>query len=296
MNLVRLRTAHASLDWAKTRAFFDFDRPLISPNSPDSLTAVAEPALAWSGNLWNWNPQVGLMHDFSLSTATSLRTQFALIDVSDAPATRTLVPANGGPATPPTGEESRWPGVEARIALPADTSERAAEVGVGGFYATHRSIGGTRFESWAGTLDLRLPLPARMQLSGAFYRGLALGGLGAGAFKDYVYRTNGIESYFLSLDDAGGWAQWKQRFGEKLETNEAFGIDNIPAGQLSPFASPAFSIYQNLARNRTFTGNAIYRPSAYLLFSLEYRRIESSPVNAPTAASNVIGVAAGYKF
>ena len=33
---------------------------------------------------------------------------------------------------------------------------------------------------------------------------------------------------------------------------------------------------QNLARNRTFTGNVIYSPSAYLLFSLEYRRLESS--------------------
>ena len=70
----------------------------------------------------------------------------------------------------------------------------------------------------------------------------------------------------------------------------------FPAGQLRPFAAPSYTVYQNLARNRTFTGNVIYRPSAYLLFSLEYRRIESSLVNAPTNASDVIGVAAGYKF
>lgn len=294
-SLVRLRTAHASLDWTHTRAFFAFDRPLVSPNTPDSLTAIAEPALAWSGNLWNWNPQVGMMHDLSLSTAASVRTQFALIDVADAPSTRVLVPANGDPLMPPTGEESRWPGVEGRIAL-LGASERGVEIGVGGLYAPHRSLGGTRFETWAGTMDLRLPLPAHMELSGAFYRGLALGGLGAGAYKDYVYRTNGTESYFLSLDDTGGWAQWKQRFGERFEANEAFGIDNVPAGQLRPFSSPTYSIYQNLARNRTFTGNVIYSPSAYLLFSLEYRRIESSPVNSPTAASDVVGIAAGYKF
>ena len=295
-DLVRLRTAHAALDWAHTEAFFSLDRPIVSPNMPDSLTAVAVPALAWSGNLWNWAPQFGVMHDLSLSTAASLRTQFALINLPDAPTTPIGAPAIAGPVIPPTAEESRWPGIETRIALFGGTNEQGAEIGIGGLYAPHRSLGGTRFDTWAGTLDMRLPLPARMELSGAFYRGLALGGLGGGAYKDYVYRIEGLESYFLSLDDVGGWAQWKQRLGERLELNEAFGIDSVPAGQLRPFSASTLSAYQNLARNRTFTGNAIYSPSAYLLFSLEYRRIESSPVNASTAASDIIGIAAGYKF
>ena len=55
------------------------------------------------------------------------------------------------------------------------------------------------------------------------------------------------------------------------------------------------SAYQNVARNRTVTGNVIYSPSAYLLFSFEYRRIETSSENGPTNASDVIGVAAGYE-
>jgi hypothetical protein len=296
IDLVRLRTAHASLDWTSTQAFFSLDRPIVSPNSPDSLTALAEPALAWSGNLWNWNPQFGVSHNFSLSSVQSLRTQLALIDVADAPTTRSPATTSGVLISPTTAEESRWPGVETRIALLGASNDKGAEIGVGGFYAPHRSAGGTRFDSWAGTLDFRLPLPARMELSGSFYRGLGLGGLGGGAYKDYVYRSNGLESYFLTLDDVGGWGQWKQRAGERLEFNEAFGIDDVPAGQLRPFSSPDYTVYQNLARNRTLTGNVIYSPSAYLLFSLEYRRIESSPVNAPTNASDVIGVAAGYKF
>jgi hypothetical protein len=135
-----------------------------------------------------------------------------------------------------------------------------------------------------------------MEVSGTAYRGLGLGGLGGGAFKDYVYRIQGPDTYFLTLDDVGGWAQWKQRIGERLEFNEALGIDNVPAGQLRPFAIPDGTIYQNLARNRTATGNVIYSPSAYLLFSLEYRRIASSPVNSPTIEGNAIGIAAGYKF
>jgi hypothetical protein len=53
---------------------------------------------------------------------------------------------------------------------------------------------------------------------------------------------------------------------------------------------------QNLARNRTITGNVIYSPSAYLLFSLEYRHLESFPIVGLPAESDIIGVGAGYKF
>jgi hypothetical protein len=53
---------------------------------------------------------------------------------------------------------------------------------------------------------------------------------------------------------------------------------------------------QNLARNRTFTGNAIYSPSSSLMFSLEYRHLQSIPVIGAPASTNIIGLGAGYKF
>jgi hypothetical protein len=53
------------------------------------------------------------------------------------------------------------------------------------------------------------------------------------------------------------------------------------------------TMYQNLARNRTYTGNVIFSPNASLLFSLEYRHLESIPVIGLPAESNIIGVAAG---
>lgn len=294
IDLVRLRTAHAALDWDHTEAFFSMDRPILSPNTPDSLTAIAEPSLAWSGNLWNWTPQAGITQDFALGSAQHLRAQAALIDLADAPYTAGLATGNGNVLTKSTAEASRWPGVEARVS--GGHFEGGLQIGVGGLFASHRSIGGTKFDSWAGTFDYRLPLPARMELTGSFYRGQALGGLGAGAYKDYVFALDDGGYYFKTLDDIGGWTQWKQRLGQRLEFNEAFGTDQVPAGQLRPYAGPASATYQNVARNRTVTGNFIFSPSAYLLFSLEYRRIESSPVNGTTAASDVIGVAAGYKF
>jgi hypothetical protein len=141
-----------------------------------------------------------------------------------------------------------------------------------------------------------LPVFSHLDFEGNVYRGQALGGLGGGAFKDYVYRENAGEAYLRTLDDMGGWVQAKQKVNERLEFNEAFGIDNVPAYQLLPFAIASSNSYYNLARNRTFTGNVIFKPSSYLLYSIEYRRIESSSVNAPTAASDVIGIAAGYRF
>jgi len=101
---------------------------------------------------------------------------------------------------------------------------------------------------------------------------------------------------FRTLHDFGGWAQFKERANEHLEFNLAFGTDQVPAAQLRPYAGNQISYYLNLARNRTYTGNIIYRPSAYLLFSLEYRHLQSSPVNYYTATGDIIGIATGYRF
>ena len=295
--LLRLRTARAALQWSRTEAFFLLNRPIFSPDMPDSLTAVAEPPLAWSGNLWTWNPQLGVTQDFVSSGSRGLRLEAALMDVGDAP----LSPIVNVPAgtVPPSGaEQSRWPGVEARVALLGQGRDfERNHFGVGGYFAPHRSLG-RRFDSWAGTLDAKVLLPARLQFAGSFYRGLALGGLGGGAFKDFAYRfdkdTGGY--YFRPLDDMGGWAQLKEKLNERLEFNAAFGADNVFASELRPYFNPNSSTAQNLARNRTYTGNIIFSPSAYLLFSLEYRHLESSPVIGPSAVSNIVGLAAGYKF
>jgi hypothetical protein len=293
--IVRMRTAHAELAWDRTKAFFSLDRPILNPDAPTSLTAVATPALAWSGNLWTWNPQLGVSRDLMQGSAATVRVEGGLIDVGDSPSLYST--AQSGTYSPPgTAEQSRWPGLEARIAFVNEVRDRELHLGVSGLFAPHRVPQLKNFNSWAGAIDVGLPISRFTQLTGSAYRGQALGGLGGGAYKDYVARTYQGEWYFRALDDSGGWVQWKQRAGERIEFNEAFGIDNIPAHQLRPFVSSYAPSYYNLARNRTITANAIYSPSAYLLFSLEYRRIASSYVGYPTQFSDIIGLAAGYKF
>jgi hypothetical protein len=301
--VLRLRTAHAGLQWQNTEAYFSLDHPIFSPDMPTSLTATAEPALAWSGNLWTWNPQVGVTQDLGFAGSHDLRLQAVLIDVGDPPVSPLTSSSGVSTATPPsTAELSRWPGVEARVALlgsPVSNNDERSHFGIGGYFAPHHSSLGFNFDSWAATLDTQLRLPARLQLNGSAYRGLALGGLGGGAYKDFAYRANTDAIggyYFRALDDVGGWTQLKEKVSERLELNAAFGVDNVFSDELRRFAATGNSMYQNLARNRTYTGNVIYSPSAYLLFSLEYRHLESSPVIGVPAQSNIIGLGAGYKF
>ncbi len=299
--LLRLRTAHAALQWNRTEAFFSLDRPIVSPNTPSSLTAVAVPALAWSGNLWTWNPQFGMTHDIAISTAERFRMQASLIDIANPPAlySSNLAPTGSYLAIPTTAEHSRWPGVEGRFALVRPEVERGLQIGVGGVFAPHRTGGGRKFNTWAGTLDYRLPLAKCVELSGSFYHGQALGGLGGGDYKDYIYRVDPDYPdivYSRALDSTGGWTQFKARGGEHVEFNLAFGTDQVDAGQLRPYVGDATAIYLNLARNSSYTANMIYSPSAYLLFSLEYRHMVSSPVNGSTASGDIIGIATGYRF
>jgi hypothetical protein len=295
--LLRLRTAHADLNWQHSQVFFSLDHPIIAPNTPASLTAVALPALGWSGNLWTWNPQVGITQDLPFNDSQRFRVQAALIDVMNPTQIYTNTGLTSGVVNPTNAENSRWPGAEGRVAFLGGVDDTAIQLGVGGLFAPHRTPGGTRFNSWAGTFDYRIPLPGRVELSGSGYAGEALGGLGGGAFKDYVFSYDPIAGYsFQNLHDYGGWAQIKVRASQNLEFNAALGTDQVPAAELRPYAGDALAYYLNLARNLTYTGNVIYKPSAYLMFSLEYRHLQSSPVNQYSATGDVIGIATGYRF
>ncbi len=288
---LRLRTAHAMLDWGRTQAFVQLDQPIFSPHTPTSLAAIAEPALAWSGKLWTWLPQTGVTHNAWLGQRSQIKLQAGLMDVPDPP----LI---GTTSTRPASfaEQSRWPGSEARIALGSRDEEKGVEIGFGGYFSPHHLGDASGFNAWAGTADYRIPFAPHLELTGSFYRGLGLGGLGGGAYKDYVYKVVGNSYLFRALDDVGGWSQIKASLGERLQLNAAFGMDNAFAGQVRPYTTSESNTYANLTRNQTVFTNVIYSPSAATLFSLEYRHIASSPVSGNRYDANVIGVAAGYKF
>lgn len=288
---VRLRTAHAALDWPHTQAFFQFDRPILNPYSPTSLVANAQPALAWSGNLWQWVPQVGITQSVALGSVRTLEISAALIDSPDPPAL-----TSGGTAVAGAAERSRRPGGELHLELAQTHRSSGASFGVGAYISPHSFPNTGSYNAWAATIDWRLPLPAGLLLTGNAYRGLALGGLGGGTYKDVISQQGGSTPASRPLDNTGGWTQLKKQAGERLEFNGAIGFDQAFAKELTAFPVSNSLFYGNLARNRTVTGNVIWSPSAYLLFSFEYHRISSYSTTLPVANSNVFGIAAGYKF
>ncbi len=291
--VARLRTAHAELAWNRTRAFAEMDRPIVAPNTPTSITAIAQPALSWSGNLWNWMPQVGAEQTLRFNDSSRISMQAAIADVPDPLSQQ----QNTTPAPVASlGEQSRWPGSEARVGYARGNDLTGLRLGVGGYFSPHTFNQYLGFDAWAATVDYRIPLFAHLESSGSFYRGLALGGLGGGAYKDYLYAQQGSEFYYRPLDDVGGWTQLKERAGERLEFNVAYGLDNAFAHEIRPYVLSSSTAYQGLARNSTWFTNVIYSPTAYTLFSFEYRRIDSSFAIGPHSVSDVYGVAGGYRF
>jgi hypothetical protein len=291
--LLRFRTAHAGLKWQNTEAFFQQDRSFLAPYAPSSLVAVSQPLFAWSGNLWSWNPQIGLSRQIGNAGSKRWTIQAGLIDVADPQ-------WPGGIANTSTisrAERSRWPGTEARISFGAGEIDSGPAIGLSGYFSPHETAAGMRFDAWAGAMDLRLPVARHLSLIVNAYRGAALGGLGGGGYVDYVHAYAGTADIARALDDVGGWAQLQSRVGERLELNAGYGIDNPFSGEIrASTAIPEYAIYPGLVRNESAVGNVIYSPSAYLLFSLEYRRLWTNLSSSPASFSDVIGIGAGYRF
>ncbi|MGI8770163.1 MAG: hypothetical protein ACR2JE_01870, partial [Acidobacteriaceae bacterium] len=286
---LRLRTAHLNLDWPNHSLLAALDAPLISPLEPTSFVGIGEPALAWSGNLWTWSPQIELMNRASVAGG-KLGFDFALID----PAAPGPV-ASTGLRQPDPSERSRQPGYEARSSYTLNLRDRPFTVGAGGYYSRQRYASGQRLNAWAGSADWNLPFNRFVELSGELYRGSGIGGLGGGVFKDYVFDPD--TGLIQGLDAEGGWAQWKARITRSLEANVAIGQDSGFAEELRyAGALPSSSAYANLARNRTLLGNFIFRPKTYLLFSAEYRNIHSWPITGHVDTAQSFGLAAGYLF
>jgi hypothetical protein len=291
--LLRLRTAHAALKWQSTEAFFQQDRSFLAPYTPSSLVAVAQPEFAWSGNLWSWNPQIGVSRQIGAAGSTRFNIEAGFIDVADPQWLGIAASAS----TVSRAERSRWPGSEARIAWASGDAETGPQIGVSGYFSPHKTSYDQRFNAWAGATDLRLPMGKRVSLMMNAYRGAALGGLGGGGYVDYVHLYAGSAETVRALDDVGGWAQMQSKAGERLEFNAGYGLDNPFAAQIrASTAIPEYSVYPGLARNRSAFGNVIYSPSTYLLFSLEYRRLWTNYATGPTNVSDVIGIGAGYRF
>ena len=106
--VARMRTASIHMDWERDSLEGGMETPLISPLSPTSYAMVAEPAMAWAGNLWTWAPQLRYAHQFVRTNGEHFEIEAGLWDPP--------APGSNSTATfraPSPSERSGQPGYEA---------------------------------------------------------------------------------------------------------------------------------------------------------------------------------------
>lgn len=281
--IVRLRTADMRLDWQNTSVIAGQDSLFISPNSPTSFASLLVPALGYSGNLWAWIPQLRIEHRFNLAEDQNISVAGGILD------NITGEPSYGSRRLPQAGESSGQPAYALRTAWTKTINGKPLTLGASGYYSRQNWGYGWTVDGWAGITDWRVPLSDRFELSGEFYRGRAVGGLGGGIGQSVLYSGSPTNPYsgFLPLDSAGGWSQLKFSATSRLEFNGAFGTDNPFAVDIHAFPAPVGIYSTVLAANRTEMLNFIFRPRSDLLFSGEYRHLRTTEIGNYYGADHV---------
>jgi len=292
LGIVRLRTGTIRLDWENTSIVAGQDSLFFAPLTPTSLDSLAIPALSYSGNLWSWTPQIRIEHRISLSDGSALLFQAGILDslTGDVP--------QPGNRIPTVGEQSGQPAYATRIAWTRKAFGRDLTFGLGGYYGRQNWSFGRSVDGWAGTTDLTVPLGNLFALTGEFYRGRGVGGLGGGIGQSLLLSgpiaDPGIAIY--GLDSMGGWVQLKFKPKDNFEVNFAYGMDNPFARELRAFPASGIFYGSSLSRNQSPFVNFIYRVRSDVLFSVEYKRLQTYTLDSSANTANQIGVSMGYLF
>jgi len=291
--LVRLRTGTIRLDWANTSVIGGQDRLFFAPLAPTSLASVAVPALSYTGNLWSWTPQVRVEHHYTLSEDSSLSLEAGILDSLSGD-----LPYSEYQRYPSWGEASGQPAYAARISWSQKAYGQDIVVGVGGYYGRQDWGFNRKVDGWAGTADLTLPFGKFFGLTGAFYRGRATGGLSGGIGQSVLLSNNLIlpSARVAGLNSMGGWMQLKFTPKSNFELNAALGVDNPFASQLRKY-NPAGSYYGVwLSKNMSPFVNFIYHVRSDVLFSVEYRHLQTFVLDSGSHSANHINLSVGYLF
>jgi hypothetical protein len=93
----------------------------------------------------------------------------------------------------------------------------------------------------------------------------------------------------------GGWAQLKFKPRTNFEINAALGIDNPFASELRSYT--ANPLYLNaFTRNLSPFVNFIYQVRSDILFSTEFRRLQTTILDSGSNRANLINLSLGYIF
>lgn len=293
MGYVRLRTGVVRFDWANTSLIAGQDTLFFAPLAPTTLASLAVPGLSYAGNLWAWAPQVRIEHRITVSENSALLFQGGILDAISGqhPITDYTLSAT-------SGEQSGQPAYASRISWRRRLPAGDFTVGLGGYYSRQYWGFGRNIDSWTSTTDLSLPLGRFFEFDGEFFRGRALdafgGGIGQGILSSGSLTTPG--TFVRGLDSMGGWVQLKFKPKPKFEVNGAFGEDNPFSSQLRGFAGSQSPYGPLLSKNLSPFVNFIYQMRSDVLFSVEYRRLQTYALDSNSNAANHFNLSLGYIF
>lgn len=293
MGVVRLRTATLRADWTDTALVGGQDSLFFAPLAPTSFASIAVPALAYSGKLWSWTPQLRVEKRVALSTNSEVSIKVGILDSLTGE-----TPALQYTRQPTAGEASGQPAYAAHFSWNRKVGDRTTTVGAGGYYGRQNWGFGRNVDSWAGVVDWDLPLGHSLALSGEVYRGRAIGGLGAATGRSVVFSgpSQDPASSLVGVNAVGGWTQLKFMPAPRIEFNAAIGEDY-------PFSRDVLRFPQNIGyaneltlRNQQGFVNVIARPRSDLVVSLEYRHLRTTDVTHRVDSANHINLSMGVLF
>jgi hypothetical protein len=291
--IMRLRTGTIRFDWTNTSVVGGQDSLFFAPLTPTSIATLAVPAMGYSGNLWSWTPQVRVEHKFTVSDSSSFLVQGGILDnlSGDTPQSEYY-------RSPTWGERSGQPAYAARVAWTHKTEGQDLTLGFGGYYGRQAWGYGRDIDSWAGTVDLTVPLGNKFEFTSQFYRGRAVGGIGGGIGQTGLWQGSLADpaTEVYGLNSLGGWAQLKFKATPKLQFNGVFGQDNPIASDMRQFGGSQPYYTLPLSKNQSAFGNFIYQPRSDIVFSLEYRRLKTFTLDSSANAANLVTLSVGYIF
>jgi regulator of replication initiation timing len=290
---MRLRTGTVRFDWPTTSVIAGQDTLFFAPNTPTSIATLAVPALAYSGNLWSWTPQVRVEKKLQVTENGSLLLQGGILDSLSGD-----IPESEYYRYPSWGEQSGMPAFASRVAWTQKIHGQNLTVGVGGYYGRQDWGLSRNVDGWAGTLDVSVPLGARFEFTGEFFRGRAMGGLGEGFGQSVLWNGSLVDptTELWGLNAVGGWAQLKFKATPKLQFNGAFGQDNPYADDLREYGGNISYYPVALSKNQTGFVNFIYQPRSDVVLSLEYRKIRTYALDSNANTANLVNLSVGYIF
>jgi peptidoglycan hydrolase CwlO-like protein len=291
--IMRLRTGTVRFDWPNTAVVAGQDTLFFVPNNPSSLATLAVPALAYSGTLWNWAPQVRVEHKFTVSESGSFLIQGGILDSFSGD-----TPPSAYYHVPTSGENSGQPAYAARLSWTQGIHGQNLTLGGGGYYGRQAWGFGRHVDGWAGTVDASLPLGKKIDLTTEFFRGRAIGGLGGGIGQSVLWNGSLADpaTEVYGLNSVGGWSQLKFKATSKLQFNGAFGLDNPYARELREHGGNTTYYPVPLSKNESGFVNFIYQPRSDIVFSMEYRRIKTFTLDSGASAANIANISVGYIF